>query len=200
LSHENVVRLIGFVEQLEQGEAWIVLSWEPNGNVSEFLATGEWEIPERISLIKDTFEGLAYLHSRKPPICHGDLKSLNILVSSSYRAIITDFGSARILDKSAERLTLTGPSWSLRWASPETLNGATTSLPGDIWSAGWVCWEIMTNQVPFPELNSEGIIVLTVIQGKVPSTHEDAQLSQITRLCSLMMDCWKFDPKDRPSV
>ncbi|KIO17100.1 hypothetical protein M407DRAFT_85297, partial [Tulasnella calospora MUT 4182] len=48
--------------------------------------------------------GLEYLHSRKPPICHGDLKSLNILVSSSYRAIITDFGSARVLDDLAERV------------------------------------------------------------------------------------------------
>ncbi|KAG9033924.1 hypothetical protein FS837_002315, partial [Tulasnella sp. UAMH 9824] len=50
LSHENIVRVIGFVEDLEEGKAWIILSWEPNGNVSEFLATGEWEIPERISL------------------------------------------------------------------------------------------------------------------------------------------------------
>ncbi|KIO21327.1 hypothetical protein M407DRAFT_29045 [Tulasnella calospora MUT 4182] len=228
LSHENVVRLIGFAEDLEHGEAWIVLPWQPNGNVSEFLATGEWKIPERISLIQDTFEGLTYLHSRKPPICHGDLKSLNILVNSSYRAMITDFGSARGLDELADRvvqedrdlatteyptkegatiqvratgnhLTLTGPAWSLRWASPEILSGATPSLPSDIWSAGWICWEIMTNQVPFPELNSEGGIVWTVIQGKVPSVHE-AQLSQIIRLCSLMMDCWKFDPKDRPSI
>ncbi|KIO21328.1 hypothetical protein M407DRAFT_29046 [Tulasnella calospora MUT 4182] len=229
LSHDNVVRLIGFVEQLEQGEAWLILCWHPNGNVGEFLAKGEWEIPERISLIKDTFEGLTYLHSRKPPICHGDLKSLNILVSSSYRAIITDFGSARLLNKLAERvvtedldlttrwdsateevkidvgatgdqLTLTGPSWSLRWASPEVLFGATPNLPSDIWSAGWICWEIMTNRVPFPELNSEGVITLTVIKGKVPSTREDAQLSQINGLCSLMTDCWKFNPKERPGI
>lgn len=40
------------------------------------------------------------------------------------------------------QLTLTGPSWSLRWAPPEVVNGATTSLSGDIWSAGWVCWEV----------------------------------------------------------
>ncbi|KIO21344.1 hypothetical protein M407DRAFT_29061, partial [Tulasnella calospora MUT 4182] len=229
LSHENIVRLIGFAEQLEQGEAWIVLSWHPNGNVREFLVTGELEIPERISLIKDTFGGLMYLHSRNPPICHGDLKSLNILVSSSYRAIITDFGSARVRDELAERvvpedrgpatsqsltgeeakirvgatgnqLTLTGPAWSLRWAPPEVVNGAITSLPGDMWSAGWVCWEIMTNEFPFPKLNLERAIALTVIRGKVPSTHDDAQLSQITALCSLMTDCWKFDPIDRPGV
>ncbi|KIO18746.1 hypothetical protein M407DRAFT_31580, partial [Tulasnella calospora MUT 4182] len=75
LSHENIVRLVGFVEDFENGTAWIVLSWEPNGNVSEFLANGNCEIPERVSLIQDTFEGIKYLHTRQPPICHGDLKS-----------------------------------------------------------------------------------------------------------------------------
>ncbi|KIO21337.1 hypothetical protein M407DRAFT_54667, partial [Tulasnella calospora MUT 4182] len=202
LSHENIVRLIGFVEQLEQGEAWIVLSWHPNGNVRDFLTTGEWEIPERISLIKDTFEGLTYLHSQEPPICHGDLKSLNILVSSSYRAIITDFGSAPIIQIRAigNQLTLTGPAWSLRWASPEVLSGDTPNLASDVWSAGWICWEIMTNEFPFPKLNSRNGIIVAVVGGKLPSTQEDALLSQITRLCSLMTDCWKFDPENRPDV
>lgn len=51
LSHKNIIRLIGFVEDLDKGEAWIVLPWEPNGNLSEFVAKGEWEIPERVSLV-----------------------------------------------------------------------------------------------------------------------------------------------------
>lgn len=143
--------------------------------------------------IKDTFSGLEYLHTRNPPICHGDLKSvssfssqllwsllltsttaqLNILVSASYRAIITDFGSARVLNhvtggrteksndqKAVEnltvgdecrqihltaagnRLTLTGPAWSLRWAPPEVVNGNCPDLSSDVWAAGWVCWEV----------------------------------------------------------
>lgn len=56
LSHENIAQLIGFVENLDNGQAWIVLSWEPNGNLSEFLSTGEWEIPERISLVCEQLE------------------------------------------------------------------------------------------------------------------------------------------------
>ncbi|KAG8910387.1 hypothetical protein FRC01_006364, partial [Tulasnella sp. 417] len=216
LSHKNLVQLIGFVEDLEAGKAWIVLSWEPNGNVREFLATGEWEIPERVSLIQDTLAGIEYLHTREPPVCHGDLKSLNILVSAQYRAIITDFGSARILKETEDRretrsavldptgpsataqatdeqtnhtqitiitssnqLTLTGPAWSLRWAAPEVALGEPQSLASDIWAAGWICWEVMTNQVPFPELNSEGAIVLKVVEGHVPAVREDTQLSQI---------------------
>lgn len=41
LSHKNISKVIGFVEDLEEGKAWIILLWEPNGNISEFLAAGE---------------------------------------------------------------------------------------------------------------------------------------------------------------
>lgn len=57
LSHRNIARLIGFVEGLGEGKAWIVMCWEPNGNLREFLATGEWEIPERLSLVCTTGHG-----------------------------------------------------------------------------------------------------------------------------------------------
>ncbi|KIO15835.1 hypothetical protein M407DRAFT_62415, partial [Tulasnella calospora MUT 4182] len=74
---------------------------------------------------------------------------LNILVSSLFRAIITDFGSARVEEcqrinvvATGNQLTLTGPAWSLRWAPPEVVNGDRLGLSSDIWSAGWVCWEV----------------------------------------------------------
>ncbi|KIO16619.1 hypothetical protein M407DRAFT_85814, partial [Tulasnella calospora MUT 4182] len=186
LCHENIVRLIGFVEDLDRATAWIVLSWEPNGNLREFVASEKREI-------QDTFRGLKYLHTRKPPICHGDLKSLNILVSCTYHAVITDFGS--------DQLTLTGPAWSLRWAAPEVVrDGEQPSLPSDIWSAGWVCWEVITGEIPFHDIKTNCAVMLQVIQGKVPSTHKNAQLAQVLRLCSLVADCWELNPTHRPTV
>ncbi|KIO17504.1 hypothetical protein M407DRAFT_53126, partial [Tulasnella calospora MUT 4182] len=150
--------------------------------------------------IKDIFAGIEYLHTFQPPICHGDLKSLNVLVSASYRAIITDFGSAPFVPNGSNQLTLTGPAWSLRWAAPEVALGEPQNLASDIWAAGWICWEVMTNKVPFPDLNSEGAITLKVVQGEVPAAREDTQLSQIVRLCSLMTECWAFDPRNRPNI
>ncbi|KIO18995.1 hypothetical protein M407DRAFT_62632, partial [Tulasnella calospora MUT 4182] len=204
LSHKNIARFVGFIEDLANGKAWIIMSWESNGNVSEFLDARNCEIPERMSLIQDTFEGLQYLHNRQPPICHGDLKSLNILVSSSYRAVITDFGSARVVreseDEAKSGLTLTGPAWSLRWAPPEVVNGTPPGLSSDTWSAGWVCWEIMTGKLPFSDLQRVPDIMMRVVEGQVPSTSEDKHLSQIVRLCSLMTDCWAFNPRERPTI
>lgn len=123
-----------------------------------------------------------------------------------------------------DELTLTGPAWSLRWAAPEVVKEEDPpGLPSDIWSAGWVCWEvgevwelqvcqrdysfsgriisqIMTDKLPFPDVYSEGPLTLRVLQGKVPLAHEETQLAQVVRLCSLMSDCWKFDPNRRPKA
>ncbi|KIO24055.1 hypothetical protein M407DRAFT_26497 [Tulasnella calospora MUT 4182] len=48
--HANIIKFLSFVEDMKKGDAWIILPWEPNGNVREFLQSGEWDIPERISL------------------------------------------------------------------------------------------------------------------------------------------------------
>ncbi|KAG9038110.1 hypothetical protein FS837_001318, partial [Tulasnella sp. UAMH 9824] len=50
LSHPNTIKFLAFVEDAMKGDAWIILSWQPNGNVRDFLKSGEWDIPERISL------------------------------------------------------------------------------------------------------------------------------------------------------
>lgn len=51
LAHPNIVQLFGFVEDMKKGIAWIAIPWEVNGNVREFLQSGDWDIPERISLV-----------------------------------------------------------------------------------------------------------------------------------------------------
>lgn len=233
LSHPHIVKIIGFVEDMEKRVAWLIIPWEANGNVREFLRSGRWELPERVSLIQDVSSGLDYLHTHQPPICHGDLKSLNILVNSEHRAVITDFGSARVLRREPElpvdppsnkvapadhdapvlnhpaavalsvsdsELTLTGPSWSLRWAAPEVLNDEQPDLASDIWALGWIAWELITDNYPFPETKSQSIITIKVIKGQLPSIYKDDQLSQVHQLCDVMVRCWKAEPKERPSA
>ncbi|KAG8941279.1 hypothetical protein FRC04_004641 [Tulasnella sp. 424] len=242
VSHPHVVKFIGFVEDFANGKAWIVFPWESHGNVREFLKTGHWEIPERISLISDTSAGLKYLHGLNPPICHGDLKSLNILVNGQYRAVIADFGSARfardstassfnsprspsmklpppspILPESSpsffqspgpqfltmssmSQQTSAGFGGTIRWASPEVLSGFKGSLPSDLWSLGWVAWEIMTDKLPHHEADNDLSVVLNVLEGRIAHFGGDKHMAQMKTLCDLVLNCWTVDPKQRPTA
>lgn len=98
---------------------------------------------------------------------------VNILVNWRHRAIITDFGSARRLSTKARApdtqteegenaavrtmvletticattntITLTGNHYTLRWAAPELLMDDEPGLWSDIWSLGWICYEVSVN-------------------------------------------------------
>ncbi|KAG8978403.1 hypothetical protein FRC05_010648 [Tulasnella sp. 425] len=160
IHHPNVVRLIGFVENIQNGIAWMIFPWEANGNIREFLNSRRLRAPERISLINDVVTGVEYLHSREPPIWHGDLKSLNILVNNENRAVVTDFGSARVLrdgngkQPDPEQISLFKPTPIPEndedFTGPERLELVTVlqSLTGPAWSTRWASPERLNGQSP----------------------------------------------------
>lgn len=201
LKHENILRLVGFVENRSSRIAWLVLPWMANGNVREFLKSRLCEASERISLLYDVACGVEYLHSQNPPIRHGDLKSLNIVVNSEHRALITDFLCARSSDTSPWLETLTGTMGTVLWMAPEVLLEDLLVLAGDIWSFGWLCWEIITDKVPFEgEGAKESQIVLRIVQHDLPSLKDVSRFSLISPLRTLIENCWRTDPEERPSA
>ncbi|KAG8915643.1 Ephrin type-A receptor 8 [Tulasnella sp. 417] len=209
LCHDNVIRLLGFVENFEEGIAWILLRWEPNGNVGDFVRSHNWMIPELVSL-------------------------LNVMVNSQYSAVITDFGSCRKADgenglqyatlpenlvseaDSATRqchglprahigecgtsITLTGLGFTTRWAAPEVLADERFSLASDIWAFGWICWEVLTGTIPFSDIPRQAAVIAKVIRGDLPSFANNAQFLQVKALCTIMTRCWSREPGQRPAA
>ncbi|KIO17062.1 hypothetical protein M407DRAFT_85323 [Tulasnella calospora MUT 4182] len=205
LDHSNIVELEGFIENVSQSTIWLVFPWADYGSLKDFIDLEEWEVPERISLINDVAQGVAYLHSRDPPICHGDLKSLNVLVNQNRCAAITDFGSAppqvnAVFCASANTITLTGNKYTLRWAAPELLMEDQLSLWSDIWALGWIAYEVMTNSIPFQDASSDVVVVERVLKGNLPSLADNSHLTFVHELCTLMNMCWKGNPAERPTA
>ncbi|KAG8960283.1 hypothetical protein FRC05_007025 [Tulasnella sp. 425] len=189
LKHENIVKLEGFVVNHKEKIAWTVFVWEENGNLKEFVSSKDWQLSQRVSLLYDIANGLEYLHGQKPPICHGNLTSLNILVNEGNYAVITGFCSARVLDSpevdpdhlveqaplqvSAEdalrvdfqddtgTITLTGPLCSMRLVAPELLPGSRSSLAGDMWAFGWA----LSGSIPLGDTKSANTIMTYTIKG-----------------------------------
>lgn len=121
--------------------------------------------------------GVEYLHSRDPPICHGDLKSvrqqdriflrrlkscvlqLNILVNSECRAIVSDFGSARVIDweegkrsnQKENRTPLKANTTSENHADVSISicpSESTVTLSGFVWSLRWAAPELLADETP----------------------------------------------------
>lgn len=58
----------------------------------------------------------------------------------------------------------------------------------------------MTNSIPFQDVQVETVVVARVIQGNLPSVTDEARLSLVRELYSLMTMCWTMNPTGRPTA
>ncbi|KXN93025.1 Serine/threonine-protein kinase sepA, partial [Leucoagaricus sp. SymC.cos] len=205
LSHPNVLPFYGvFYLDKTQEQICLVSPWMENGNIASYLAKNLHVA--RVPLIHDVASGLHYLHDSN--IVHGDLKGANVLVNTTGRACIADFGVSRITINPMLSMTLTAASagYTTRWAAPELL--IDNSLPtraSDIWAFGCVCFEILTGLLPFHNCSTDGQIVLKLVQGCAPAqpAENGGSGSPIDNsneaMSQLLAHCWHRDPESRLS-
>ncbi|KAG8895094.1 hypothetical protein FRB99_000769, partial [Tulasnella sp. 403] len=199
LNHPNVLPLLGFYLSVSLDEAWIVSPYAAKGNIYEYLEHTSPGMEKRLELAKDTAMGLVYLHTRSPPICHGDIKALNILVGANDRAMLCDFG----LSKALEEVTMaanTNHIGTSRYRSPELfIDGNCPTLESDVWAWGCLLLEVVTSRIPYDEILLEGAVIHQ-IQEKILPAALDSLDNCPSHVRELLTDCWKIAPGLRPSM
>jgi serine/threonine protein kinase len=94
LEHPNIVQYIGLCIALDLGIC-LVTELVPMGNLDALAFSGKNKTPpfvERIRMMHDIVQGLAYLHRMEPAVIHRDIKPSNLLVDSNSK--VADFGFA----------------------------------------------------------------------------------------------------------
>ncbi|KAG8915787.1 hypothetical protein FRC00_013986 [Tulasnella sp. 408] len=200
--HPGIAKFLGFYSDFNASEAWLLSPWEPNGNVSDFIKAHDLAASEKLSLVYDTIDALAFLHQLDPPVCHGDLKSANVLVTAEYKARLCDFGLALMHEDDAFRALKTSapPSSSIRWSSPELANEGLRSPASDVYAWAWLVWEIMTGELPHKEAKTDMAIMSEINLSPVPQLNEELLLKDFPQLWNLMIGCWNADPLLRPTA
>ncbi|KAG6917342.1 hypothetical protein DXG01_002913 [Tephrocybe rancida] len=217
LSHINVLPIYGLYQFKKR--LCIVAPWMENGDIVTYLKLNP--TTDRRSLASgtrsavcafDVAKGLWYLH--KNSIIHGDLKGPNILIDGQGRACLCDFGIASICDPEIKAWTTQSSAaskgGSTRWQAPELFDvdsdeEVQNSVFSDIYAFGCVCYEIFTGKVPFYHITRDATVTLQVKSSKRPLRPEELDISWqkwglTQHIWSLMEDCWKATPVERPTV
>lgn len=116
LDHPNIVPLRGYALG-EDGTPEFISPWYAFGDILTYLE--KHPFADRRDLVRQVAQGLTYLHSQKPPVIHGDLKSGNVLVNSAGIAGLCDFGlSQMIADHPLGYSSLGLGMGTVRWCAP----------------------------------------------------------------------------------
>ncbi|KAI5989522.1 kinase-like domain-containing protein, partial [Pisolithus albus] len=199
LHHENIVRMFGISTDFESTIS-IISEWMPMGNAYDYVQNTN---NDPRPLLRDIASGLGYLHGHQSgPVIHGDLKGLNVLVSSDRRALLTDFGLASVNMSSFNMTVEAIRGGSYQWMAPELLDNCAASNASDVWAFGMTALELFTRAVPFPDCRSLAHVVGRLIHGRLPPrpAHGTTQFRLTGTWWEICMSCWRRDPSQRPTV
>jgi len=92
-------------------------------------------------------KALTYLHSRKPPILHRDVKPGNVKISPDGEIFLVDFGLAKVVQGS--EVTTTGArAMTPGYSPPEQYGTARTDPRTDVYSLGATLYAALTGVIP----------------------------------------------------
>src|SRR6266571_377140 len=107
---------------------------------------GTLAIPMVQTILAQVGDALGYAH--RHGVIHRDIKSANIMLDEDGRAVVTDFGIAKVVQ--AEGLTMTGVTVGTpTYMSPEQCETREVTGASDQYSLGVVAYEMLTGRLPF---------------------------------------------------
>ncbi|KAL6650255.1 hypothetical protein ACP70R_009180 [Stipagrostis hirtigluma subsp. patula] len=219
LRHKNIVPLIGW--SYNRGEPLLIYEYMPNGSLDQHLFRRrndqqqqqspicQWET--RYNIIKDVATGLQYVHHEYDPVVlHRDIKPSNIMLDSTFRGRLGDFGLACVVADGKNSYTDHGAPGTPGFMAHEYIHSWKATTKTDIFAFGVLILQIVTGK---PAVSRDG--QFGHITDWVWHLHREGNLLDAVdtvliagqfdndgarRLLLLGLACSNPNPSDRPSM
>ena len=149
LNHPNIVRVFDFGE--EDAVAYIVMEFIKGKELKDYFDNHhQFQIADIVRIMCELLSALEVAHEHH--IIHRDVKPANVMMDSQGRAMLTDFGVARVADVDrthVERTAVGTVVGTPSYMSPEQISGENVDHRTDLFSAGIVLYQFLTGEKPF---------------------------------------------------
>ena len=195
LQHEKLIQLYAVCTK---GEPVYALT-EPmkNGNLLDYLQKSNGRcltVPQLIDMAIQIASGMAYLEEQH--YIHMDLAAQNIYVGEENVVKIVHFGATHVTANDDYIYNAKeGTKYPMKWTAPEGFLFSKFSIKSDVWSYGIVLYELITHGGrPYPDMTNDQAFAKVKEGYRMPPPPGCPD-----SLYQIMMDCWKQDPKERPT-
>jgi len=196
LDHPDIVKIY----QIGQGPYghYFAMEFIEGRSLDTVIKRGTIAIPSAVGIMIQLAKAIDYAHSRG--IIHRDLKPANIMLKQMRRAVVMDFGIAKIAsrEKSAavtqHGVVVGTPSYM----APEQASDGTDPVgpASDVYSLGAILYAMLTSRPPFEEKTALNTI-LKVVSPEPPPSPASLRPDVPALLEQICMKCLAKKPVDR---
>jgi len=203
IRHRNIAKLFGYCSAT-QGR-FLVYEYMDRGSLATSLKGKETAVEldwrRRLNIVRDVAHALSYMHHDCfAPIVHRDITSSNVLLDLEFKACISDFGLAKILDVNASNCTtLAGTKGYL---APELAYTTRVTEKCDVYSFGVLVLELLMGHHPgdfLSSMDNKTTLLGNLLDTRLP--HPEAEIaSEIFQVIVIAVRCIEPDPSHRPTM
>jgi len=138
-----------------------------------------------LELTSGVLDALAYSHAAG--IVHRDIKPANVMLTSTGGVKVADFGIARAVSDTSGTVTLAGTVVGTpQYLSPEQGRGGAVDARSDIYSVGYMLYELLVGEPPFTGDSPLSIVVQHVSDAPVRPSAVNADRYQTAVRATLL--------------